>query len=70
MPFLSLMQGSINIDVMAFLEKFFLYGGTIWLFAEAGLRLRPAALLVAASLFGDQLHGGLYSRIAGPRSTR
>jgi len=47
MPFLSFMQGSIDVDVRAFFEKFFLYGGLIWLLAEAGLAMRLATLLLA-----------------------
>jgi len=50
-PFLSFMQGSIEVDVMSFLEKFFLYGGWIWLLVTSDLRLRSAASLVAALLF-------------------
>ncbi len=48
MPFLSFMRGSIDVDVQSFFEKFFLYGGLIWLLAEAGLATRKATLLVAA----------------------
>jgi hypothetical protein len=50
MPFLSFMLGSIEIDVQAFFEKFFLYGSLIWLLAEAGLAARFGALFVAALL--------------------
>jgi hypothetical protein len=42
------MQGSIDIDVQSFFEKFFLYGGLIWLLAEAGLATRLATLLVSS----------------------
>jgi VanZ family protein len=52
MPFLSFMQGSIDIDVESFFEKFFLYGGLIWLLAEAGMATRLATLLVAAIVLG------------------
>jgi VanZ family protein len=52
MPFLSFMQGSIDIDVQSFFEKFFLYGGLIWLLAEAGMAMRLATLLVAAIVLG------------------
>jgi hypothetical protein len=54
-PFLSFMQGSIEIDVLAFLEKFFLYGGWIWLLMEAGVRRRAAAGLVAGILFATSV---------------
>ena len=49
-PFQSLTRGSIGIDVMSFLEKFFLYGSLIWLFGKAGARLLPATLFVAGLL--------------------
>jgi hypothetical protein len=52
MPFLSFMQGSIDIDVQSFFEKFFLYGGLIWLLAEMGMATRLATLLVAALVLG------------------
>lgn len=50
-PFLSLMQGSIEVDVMSFLEKFFLYGSSIWLLTNLGLKIRTSTMLVAAILF-------------------
>jgi VanZ family protein len=52
MPFLSFMQGSIDIDVQSFFEKFFLYGALIWLLAEAGMARRVATLLVALIVLG------------------
>jgi VanZ family protein len=51
-PFLSFMQGSIDLDVQSFFEKFFLYGALIWLLAEAGMARRVATLLVAAIVLG------------------
>ena len=48
MPFLSFMQGSIDVDVQSFFEKFFLYGGLIWLLSEAGLATRLSTLAVSA----------------------
>lgn len=45
------MHGSINVDVQAFCEKFFFYGGLIWLMVASRLRLGVAATLVAALLF-------------------
>jgi hypothetical protein len=48
MPFLSFMQGSIDVDVQSFLEKFFLYGGLIWLLSEAGVTTRLSILAVSA----------------------
>lgn len=50
MPFLSLMRGSIDTDVQAFFEKFFLYGGLIWLLVQAGMAMRMASFIVAAGL--------------------
>lgn len=49
-PFLSFMSGDLEIDVMAFLQKFFLYGSAIWLLTRAGLRLGSATLLTAVAL--------------------
>jgi len=54
-PFRSFMQGSIEIDVLAFLEKFFLYGGWIWLLMEVGVSRRAAAGLVAGTLFATSV---------------
>jgi VanZ family protein len=51
-PFLSFMQGSIDLDVQSFFEKFFLYGALIWLLAEAGVGRRAATLLVTAIVLG------------------
>ena len=50
MPFLSFMRGSIDTDVQSFCEKFFLYGGLIWLMARAGVGLRLATGSVAMLL--------------------
>jgi VanZ family protein len=51
-PFLGLMQGSLQVDTLAFLEKFFLYGAMVYLLGIAlGSRL-VAALFVTAVLFG------------------
>lgn len=50
-PFLSFMLGSIDLDVQSFFEKFFLYGGLIWLLAEGGMPVRRASILVATILF-------------------
>ena len=45
------MSGSVEIDVLSFLEKFFLFGSSIWLLTRAGLRLRSSTFVVAAILF-------------------
>ena len=54
-PFRSFMQGSIEINVLAFLEKFFLYGGWIWLMMEAGMNRRLAAAIVAGILLATSI---------------
>jgi VanZ family protein len=51
MPFRSLMQGSLSVDTLAFLEKFFLYGSMIYLLGDALGRRLPAAVIVATLLF-------------------
>src|SRR6185312_10031094 len=51
MPFLSLMQGSVSADTLAFLEKIFLYGSMIYLLGEALGRRAPATVITAALLF-------------------
>ena len=51
MPFLSLMQGSLSVDALAFLEKFFLYGSMVYLLGDALGRRLPAAVITAALLF-------------------
>ncbi|HEY2540894.1 MAG TPA: VanZ family protein [Stellaceae bacterium] len=50
-PFWGFISGDPAIETLAFLQKFFLYGGAIWLLVNAGLRLAPATLLIAAMLF-------------------
>jgi hypothetical protein len=50
-PFLGFMSGSLEIDVLSFLEKFFLYGSSIWLLARAGLRLGSATFIMVVLLF-------------------
>ena len=50
-PFRGFMSGDLAIDVMAFLQKFFLYGSLIWLLTQAGWRLRSAIISTALMLF-------------------
>jgi VanZ family protein len=50
-PFLSFMGGSIDLDIQSFFEKFFLYGGMIWLMGQGPVKMRTAALGVAICLF-------------------
>ena len=40
-PFLSLMQGSVRVDTLAFLEKFFLYSMTTCLATPSATGWRP-----------------------------
>ena len=54
-PFRSFMYGSIEVDVLSFLEKFFLYGGLIWLLMQTGIRSATAAGTVAVVLFGTSI---------------
>lgn len=49
-PFRSFMRGSIEVNILSFLEKSFLYGSLIWLLIEGGLRRAVAATLVAGAL--------------------
>jgi VanZ family protein len=54
-PFVSFLQGSIGVAIQAFCEKFFQYGGLIWLLRHAGLRTVSATVLTAALLFVTSL---------------
>jgi hypothetical protein len=51
LPFRSFMTGSLELNLMVFLEKGFLYGGLLFLLGEAGWRLRNSAIFVALTLF-------------------
>jgi VanZ family protein len=50
-PFHSMMHGSIGVAMQAFCEKFYMYGGLIWLACQAGLNLRTATMLTMLLLF-------------------
>ena len=50
-PFLGLMQGSVEVDTLAFLEKFFLYGTMVYLLGNAAGSRPVAALFAATVLF-------------------
>jgi VanZ family protein len=54
-PFVSLLRGSIGVAIQAFCEKFFQYGGLIWLLHRAGLRTVYATILTAMLLFVTSL---------------
>ncbi len=51
LPFRALMKGSITVNTLSFLEKFFLYGGAIYLLGVACARLWPGAVLITGALF-------------------
>jgi VanZ family protein len=50
-PFLGFITGSLELAVLSFLQKFFLFGSSIWLAAKAGLQLRSSIIVTAAILF-------------------
>jgi hypothetical protein len=54
-PFWSLMHGSIGVAIQAFLEKFYQYGGLIWLLRRAGMSLTSASALTAALLLATSI---------------
>jgi VanZ family protein len=50
-PFLGLMHGSLEVNIMSFFEKAFLYGSLIWLLGKTGLRFWASGILVTMMLF-------------------
>jgi VanZ family protein len=50
-PFASFMHGSIGVDIQAFCQKFYEYGGLIWLLNRGGVRLLVSTLFTAILLF-------------------
>ncbi len=50
-PFHSFIYGSIEVNIMSFFEKAFLYGSLIWLMGKAGLRLGISIGVVTLMLF-------------------
>jgi VanZ family protein len=50
-PFNGFMNGAVEVDVLSFLEKCFLYGSLLFLLGRAGMRPVLAAILVAGTLF-------------------
>jgi len=50
-PFAGLMHGSIGVNIQAFCQKFYEYGGLIWLLNRGGLSLFGSTMLTAALLF-------------------
>jgi hypothetical protein len=55
LPFRSYMGGSLNVDIVSFLEKFFLYGSLIWIGSKAGLQLGASTGAVTALLFATSV---------------
>ena len=51
-PFAAFMRGSIGVAIQAFCEKFYQYGGLIWLLGAMGISLPAGTVLTAALLFG------------------
>ena len=49
-PFASFLQGSTAIDIQSFCQKFYEYGGLIWLLTRAGTGLAGGTLLTACLL--------------------
>jgi VanZ family protein len=50
-PFGSFMRGSIGVAMQAFCEKFFQYGGLIWLLRQLGFRTEIGTVVTALLLF-------------------
>lgn len=50
-PFLGLMRASLELNIISFLEKAFLYGSLIWLLGKTGLRFWASTVLVVMMLF-------------------
>ena len=50
-PFASFVHGSTGVDIQAFCQKFYEYGGLIWLLNRAGVRLIVSTVLTATLLF-------------------
>jgi VanZ family protein len=50
-PFLGFMQGSLVVGTLSFLEKFFLYGTTLYLLTSSFRRRLPVTISVATLLF-------------------
>jgi VanZ family protein len=65
-PFLALVRAPIDVGLPAMIEKFFLYGGLIWLLMRAGLRLwRATVAVVLLLLFSSIVEMYMPGRSAG-----
>ena len=64
-PFLGFMSSSFEVAALSFLQKFFLFGSSIWLLIKAGLRQRSSIIFTAAILFATSYaHAYLPNRTA------
>ncbi len=54
-PFFSFLHGSLQIDVISFAEKVYLYGAVLLLLVTAGVRLRIAIILECAVLLATSV---------------
>ncbi len=54
-PFAGSLTDSLEQNLLAMLEKLFLYGALLWLLTEAGMRSRTAAIGVALILLGLEI---------------
>jgi hypothetical protein len=50
LPFLGFMHGSLEVNIMSFCEKAFLYGSLIWLLGRLGTDLAIMPLGLGAAL--------------------
>jgi VanZ like family len=50
-PFLGFIHGSLEVNILSFLEKAFAYGSLIWLIGKTGFRLGTSTILVTLLLF-------------------
>lgn len=50
-PFRSFLYGSLEVNILSFLDKTFLYGALIWLLEKSGLRPGASTILVVTMLF-------------------
>jgi len=64
-PFHSFLYGSIELNIVSFLEKAFLYGAMIWLLDMSGLRLGISHYSRRSSAVCHQLGGNLPPRPLG-----
>jgi VanZ family protein len=54
-PFFGLLHGSLQFDIIAFSQKFYLYGAMLLLLLRLGMRLRTAVALLCAALLATSL---------------